>query len=90
MGVTAAGLMCGLLAALPGVILLELVRRKRTEARLGRAFGAVVFSFALLMAAFVMVYVLKPKDVLMFGVSAIGVFLSAWVVEAIRSALSSD
>jgi ABC-type amino acid transport system permease subunit len=42
------------------------------------------------MAAFVMVYVLKPKDVLMFGVSAIGVFLSAWVVEAIRSALSSD
>ncbi|MGN0071581.1 MAG: hypothetical protein ACI361_07075 [Atopobiaceae bacterium] len=90
MGVTAAGLICGLLAALPGVLLLELVRRKKTEARLGKAFGALAFSFVLLMAAFAMVYVQKPKDVLMFGVSAIGVFLSVWVVEAVRSAVSSD
>lgn len=90
MGVTAAGLICGLLAALPGVVLLELVRRKKTKASLGKAFVVLAFSFVLLMAAFVMVYLQKSKDILTFGVSAIGVFLSAWIYEAIRSAVSVD
>lgn len=90
MGVTAAGLVCGLLAALPGVVLLELVRKKRAKAGLGKVFGVLAFSFVLLMTAFAMVYLQKPKDILTFGVSAIGVFLSAWIVEAIRSAVSAD
>lgn len=81
----AIGLICGAVAALPGVILLERVIAGKTSADLGKAFAVLFFSFVLLMGALAAVSVQEREYVLSFGVSAVGVFLALWIVGAIRA-----
>lgn len=76
------GIVCGLMAALPIVVLLG-----RREPKLGHGAGAAAFAFLLIQGALLVAWRLCPQEVLPLGVLSVTVFLLVVTAAVIRREL---
>ena len=77
-----AGIVCGLVAALPAVVLL-----RRQNATLGHGMAAVAFAFMLVQVALLVVGRLWHQELVPFGTLSVLAFLGAVVAAVVRREL---
>ena len=73
-----------LMRAVPLVLVLEPVLRGRREASFGKGGLALAVSFAVLLASFLVVYVLFGYDAVAFAAGLVAGFVVVWLAVAIR------
>ena len=75
----ALGLACGIVAAWPMVSLL-----RRGQKDMVRGFASVIFAFAFIQGALLVLHVVSPQDLVPFGVLGVLAFLALVTVSALR------
>ena len=76
---------CGIVAASPGIVLLIRVQANRTKAGMGKAIACLIFSFVLLTMAIAIVSGTQRENLLLFSIWAVGTFLALYVIASIST-----
>ena len=80
--VLVAGVGIGFAGFSPMLTVVMLARKKRVRPTVGKGMAALAVSFVFLMAAFALMWVVSPADLVVFAIGFLGGFLVMWAVLA--------
>ncbi len=81
-GLLVAGMGIGIAGFMPLLAVVLLARKRRIRATVGKGMAALAVSFAFLMAALALMWVVAPADLVVFAIGFLGGFLIMWAVLA--------